>query len=154
LINPQANYIAIFQDDFVTYKNLRYYLEQCPSPKDAYWNLFSFPKNESKANGRKGWYPSNQKGYGAVALIFPTRVLLRILSHPHMIDRPLNEERGWKAIDGGIVTAARKQGISELVHSPSLVQHTGFISSMGNDRHPLSKTFLGEDFDALELLKS
>ena len=69
-----------------------------------------------------------------------------------MIMRPQNDERGWRAIDGGIVTAFKKAGWQEHVHNPSLVQHTGITSVMGNKQHKLATSFKGEDFDAIELV--
>lgn len=56
-----ADRYAVFQDDFVTYKNLRAYLESVPYPQKGYLNLYSFPKNESLADGRAGFYPSDRK---------------------------------------------------------------------------------------------
>jgi hypothetical protein len=51
-------------------------------------------------------------------------------------------------------------GFTEYVHAPSLVQHTGEVSSMGNPwddtpgakRYPFAQTFPGKDFDPLTLL--
>ena len=40
--NPHADRYAIFQDDFVTYQNLRAYLEKQEYPKDGYCNLYTF----------------------------------------------------------------------------------------------------------------
>jgi glycosyltransferase involved in cell wall biosynthesis len=147
--NPQAERFAIFQDDFVTYKNLRQYLEVCKYPRTGYWNLYTFPENVKRING---WYTSNQKGRGAVALVFDNEALRTCLTHQHMIDRPLNRRRGWKAVDGGIVSAMNKAGWKEYCHNPSLVQHTGMKSSMGNGKHALANSFLGPDFDALDLV--
>jgi hypothetical protein len=45
------------------------------------------------------------------------------------------------------------KGYTELVHYPSLVQHTGEKSTMLNLPHPKSTSFLGEQFDAKEFLK-
>lgn len=61
--------------------------------------------------------------------------------------------RGWRAVDGGIVTGMNKVGYREYVHYPSLVQHTGLISSMRNRQQPTAPSFPGEDFDAMTLFK-
>jgi hypothetical protein len=149
---PDADRYAIFQDDFVTYKNLRAYLEQCPYPDKGYLNLYTFPQNEKLAPpNHEGWYLSNQLGKGAVALVFTRDAIVTLLQHPHMVNRPQCAKRGWKAIDGGIVEAFRKSGWKEYVHTPSLVQHTGLLSSMGNRQHSLADSFRGEDFDALDI---
>lgn len=149
LRDPHADRYVIFQDDFVTYRNLRQYLERCEYPEQGYWNLYTFSQNIKPLNG---WYESNQLGKGAVALVFNNKAIRTLLAQQYMVDRPLNPNRGWKAVDGGIVSAYKLIGWKEYVHNPSLVQHTGLESSMGNRRHELAKTFKGEDFDALELL--
>lgn len=152
--NPQAERYALFQDDFVTYKNLRCYLDSCVYPEKGYWNLYTFPSNQGLCpKGYEGWYESNQCGRGAVALIFSREILLTLLSQRSFINRPQCQKRGHKAIDGGIIDTLKKIGIREYVHNPSLVQHTGLESSMGNKRHQLAISFRGEEFDALNLCK-
>ena len=146
---PSADLYGIFQDDFVTYPNLRKYLETCKRPAKGYMNLYTFPENEKNF---RGWYESNQAGRGAVALVFSNEALRTLFIQSHMVNRPLDPKRGWRAVDGGIVESMRKAGWKEFVHNPSLVQHTGNRSSMGNRRHPQAATFLGEEFDALRLL--
>lgn len=151
--NPKADRFAIFQDDFVTYRNLREYLEQCPYPKEGYWNLYSFPVNERLAKGQGGWHLSNQLGKGAVALVFDRAAVLTLLSANHISDRIQNKSRGHKCIDGAILESMKQANYKEYVHMPSLVQHTGVESSMGSRKHKFSTSFRGEDFDVLELLK-
>lgn len=149
LREPQAELFAIFQDDLVTVKNLRKYLESVHYPPNGYLNLYTFPQNEKDIDG---FYLSNQKGKGAVALVFSNEAIRTILKSEHMINRPLNPKRGWKAVDGGIVTGFKKAGWKEYVHKPSLVQHTGKVSSMGNNEHQQARTFPGEGFDATRLI--
>lgn len=158
--NPVADRYAVFQDDLICCSNLRAYLDACDYPKAGYWNLYTFPENQKLApavgqTGRQavGWYRSNQKGKGAVALVFDHASVLSMLSSDHMTGRPTDAKRGWKAIDGGIVSSMRKAGRYEYVHNPSLVQHVGDRSSMGNGPHPKAESFRGEQFDATELLK-
>lgn len=159
LREPTAERFAIFQDDFVTYPNLRAYLEQCPFPEKGYWNLYTFPHNQSLcpvgSNGQQkiGWYTSNQAGRGAVGLVFNRDGVLELLSSRHMAERPMDPQRGWKVIDGGVVESMRKAGYTEWVHNPSLQQHMGEVSSMGNRPHAAAISFRGENFNALELLK-
>jgi hypothetical protein len=160
--SPHADRYAMFQDDFVTYPNLRQYIEKCPYPGKGYLNLYTFPHLERSI---KGWYEAPaQKGKGAVALIFDNEALCTLLSQRYMIDRPKSATRGWKALDGGISDAFRRLNVDtykageehlhwkEYIHSPSLVQHTGIHSSMGNGQHPLAASFRGEQFNAMELL--
>lgn len=146
--SPAADYFAIFQDDLITYANLRDYLERCKYPKTGYWNLYTFPSNEHGS----GWHLSNQRGLGAVALVFSNEALRTLLFQKHLVERVLNEKRGHLAIDGGIVEAFKKVGWREWVHSPSLVQHIGDTSAIGNNPHPKAVSFRGEEFDARSLV--
>ncbi len=150
---PNSTYFVIFQDDFVTMVNLREYLErtvyQNPAQQQVYYNLYTFPANE----GEPGWHESNQRGFGAVGLVFNYLALEALFTAQHLFARPTDPRRGHKSVDGGIVSAMRKQGYKELVHTPSLLQHTGLQSSMGNKRQPLATSFYGESFDALDMLK-
>lgn len=152
--NPTVDRYAMFQDDFVTYKNLRQYFDHCEYPERGYLNLYTFPKNQARApkDGSTGFYLSNQLGKGAVALVFDLTAVEIILTAAHMFSRPQNAKRGWRAVDGGIVDSMKKGGGREYVHNPSLVQHTGINSSMGNRKHQLANSFRGEDFNALDLL--
>lgn len=157
--DPSADRYAIFQDDFVTYKNLRRYLNKCPYPDKGYWNLYTFPSNQEicprDKHGRYhvGWYESNQFGRGAVALIFSREAITTLLTHEHMVNRVQDCARGHRSVDGGVVTClVQKEGWKEYVHNPSLTQHTGLVSSMGSNPQRLALSFKGEEFDAMELL--
>lgn len=154
ILKPDADRYAVFQDDFVTYHNLREYLDRVPYPQNGYMNLYSFPENERLANGAIGFYPTQQTGQGAVALVFSQQAVRVLLSTEYMVNRPQDPSKGWRAVDGGIVSAMKSVGWREFVHNPSLVQHIGHVSSMGNGRHAQSKTFRGPDYDALKLLKT
>jgi len=150
---PGSDRYAIFQDDFVTYKNLRDYLDSCEFPDKGYWNLFTFRSNLTVCpQGHKGWYKSNQSGRGAVALIFNRDSLITLLSGKHMVERPQHPTRGHKAVDGGIVETMKKAGYTEYVHNPSLTQHTGEKSTMQNPKHNPSPCFEGEGFDAHNMI--
>jgi hypothetical protein len=151
--SSHADRYAIFQDDFVTYRNLKKYLEEQEYPKDGYCNLYTFPQNDRKISGKEtGWHASNQRGFGAVALVFSNEAVTKLLTANHLIGRAMNPEKGHKFIDGGIVDSFKSFGWKEYVHNPSLVQHTGAISSHGPYKNPLSPSFRGEPFDAMELL--
>lgn len=157
---PNADRYAVFQDDFVTYRNLRAYLDAATYPEKGYLNLYTFPQNQRLApavglTGRQrvGFFPSNQLGKGAVATVFSRAAALTLLSHPHMIERPMDAMRGHEAVDGGIVwSLVRKADFQEFCHNPSLVQHTGEVSSMRHKAYPAAPSFRGEHFDALELI--
>lgn len=148
---PTADRYCIFQDDFITYPNLKDYLESCEYQPKSYYNLYTFPHNE----GELGWHHSDQNGRGAVALMFDGEALRTLLSQRMFINRPLHPNRGHKCVDGGIVDCLKvpEVGYTELVHTPSLVQHVGLFSSMGNRSHQQAISFRGESFNAKELIK-
>lgn len=148
LRDPHADRYAIFQDDLLAVKNLRQYLEHCAYPAYGYWNLYTFPENEEP---KRGWYPSNQLGKGAVGLVFDRTALQTLLASSHIVQRPTDVKRGHLGVDGAIVAAMSKAGYSEYVHNPSLLQHADGPSSMGNGIHQKASTFPGEDFDAMSL---
>lgn len=153
--NPNVDRYAIFQDDLVTCRNLRAYLESTPSPDKGYLNLYTIQQNlDLCPHGRKGFYLSNQMGRGALALVFDNAACVALLSSGHMVQRAKDPIRGHKVVDGGIVTALGQAGFREYVHNPSLVYHTGEVSTLGKATpSPQAANFVGEDFDALQLLR-
>lgn len=160
--NPHAHRYALFQDDVIACKGLREYLECTPYPEKGYLNLITYPQNEQykrlhfkglPEEEMTGWYPSNQLGKGAQGLVFNREAVVILLSHQHMIERPQDDRRGWRGVDGGIVTAFKKAGWTEYVHSPSLLRHTGEITTMGNPRQPEDLSFRGENWDAMSLVR-
>lgn len=149
-----AERYAIFQDDFICVRNLRRYLELVPYPSEGYQNLYTFPSNQALApKDFTGWYPSNQQGKGAVALVFSNEAVTKLLGQRYLVERFRCLKRGHKAIDGGIVDAMKAVGWREFVHTPSLIQHTGDKSSMGNPPHLKATSFPGIEYNALDLLK-
>lgn len=159
-----AERFILFQDDLVTYRNLRGYLEAAPYPGRGYCNLYTFPSNQGVCpmvpgthTRQVGWYRSNQMGRGAVALMFSAEALEVLFSSQHLASRPrdrpsLEAVHRNDKIDGGVVDSMKKAGWVEYVHNPTLVQHTGDVSSMGNGLHPKAIYFEGQAFDALSLL--
>lgn len=158
LRDPRADLYLVAQDDAVFVANLRPYLERAALPEQFYGNLYGFPSNERLApvdesgNPRAGFYPSNQLGKGAVALVFPRDAVVALLSSRRLAMKPQDAARGHKSLDGAVVEAMREQGFKEYCHFPSLTQHTGDVSSMGNRRHPQAASFPGEHWDAMSLL--
>ncbi len=165
--NPAADKYIMFQDDLVASTGLREYLEWCELRPRTYWNMYTFPSNQKIAPKTPhggtvdGWYASNQNGRGALGLCFDLQGVLDLLSSRLFAERPRNldkdgkyivPERGHKRVDGGIVDALKQCGYTELVHSPSLLQHVGKVSSMGNMRHPLAESFRGEAYDLRQFI--
>lgn len=190
--NPQADRFAIFQDDIITYKNLKKYLESIPYPETVmsgnyrskmpgYWNLYSSQENETIIlNKQLGWYGgatsyvskgkpitfknqqgmispkrNQQRGIGALALVFSRESLKLLLSQPYMWQKLTSNFNREKNIDGAIALAMNPLGIRELIHSPSLVEHTGEVSyaNPNGSQYKRTKTFKGEEFDAMNFLK-
>jgi hypothetical protein len=163
--DPYCQWYAIFQDDFIAVRNLKQYIEQSTAqlPVRHYLNLFTFMENETVASTARGWLPAycdkngRQLGRGAVGLVLPHRAVTELLSSRHMIDRRQDSVRGHRSLDGAVVEAMNSAGFKEYIHSPSLLQHTGEQSSMGNpwntpNRYPFAKTFPGKDTDAMTFL--
>jgi hypothetical protein len=159
--HPDSTHFAVFQDDFLTYRNLRQYLERALYPQKCYLNLYTFPSNEGSRlrEVRKpapdddyiGFYRSNGAGRGAVGLVFRRQAVLALLTHTNITERPL-AVKGWKNLDGGVVTAMTKMEWEEYVHFPTLTYHTGQKSTIRNKPHHQGVCFLGEEYDALNLL--
>lgn len=163
--NPHADRYALFQDDLVVYPSLREYLDKLRMPPMGYWNLYTAPDNERlhAANhaGKVGWYESNQRGLGAVAVVFSRDWCRGLLASNHMVNKPASPDRWFKWIDGGIIEATHILGGKEYCHMPSLVQHTGSESAIQAETPRLEKphapptyasSFRGENFNALDLL--
>ncbi len=152
--NPKADRFAIFQDDFLTYPYLREYLESCELADDTFWNLLTFPENERlRPKDHVGWYMSNQRGRGAVALVFSAKRLYNLLLDPLLMAKPRDRSLAHRSIDGSLITAMAKAEVKELVHYPTLVYHIGDCSTIGNYQHKKSTSFQGEGFDARQLIK-
>lgn len=151
--DPEADRYAIFQDDIILCRDVRKYLERAGYPEKSYLNLLTFPRNQRLAPaGGRGWFPTDQMGKSACGLVFDSAAVRALFSTGYLFDRFMSPDRGWRAIDGGVVDAMKKVGWRELCHDPSLTMHTGAVSSMGNRSQPATTSFPGEDFSALDLL--
>lgn len=187
---PKADIYAIFQDDIICGKNLKRYIEEsifkCPNYPSSlnystsfnpstnfYLNLYTAPSNmeflDKKYNTtpstlEPGWYPSNQNGQGALALVFTNQCVQDILSNStHFLKKFTHLTRAKKCIDGEVrnilygdprrPSKYPGKGYVEYVHYPSLVQHMGDISTVGNLKNRQnSPCFFGEDYDCMSLL--
>ena len=92
----------------------------------------------------------HQLGRGAVALVFSQEAVIKLLSSRYMQTRIMDAVKGHRSIDGAVVSAMHLEGWTEYVHNPSLVQHTGEVSSMGNRKHPISKCYI-DGYDPLTI---
>lgn len=164
--NPHADLYALFQDDIIVSKNLRLYLDSITFPHRGYLNLYTFPSNQKVAPPSPGFYRSNQNGKSATALVFDRESIVTILTSSHTITKLRSRNhRAWKSIDGGVIQAFKDASPvgqwHEYVHNPSLIQHIGDKSTLGNPdvigtgdpNHWKSTSFKGEDFDCTSLLQ-
>lgn len=143
--NPKVDRYAVFQDDLVACRNLRYYLDRTKMPDKGYLNLFTY---RQVAFTEQGWHLSNQYGRGAVALVFTKDAVAALLTHQRMVDKPRTVPNRDRAVDGAVALTMLAAGWKEWVHHPSLVDHTGDDSTIGNRRGRRAASFAGEGFDA------
>lgn len=155
--DPGADRYAMFQDDVLCHRNMRRYLETCKLPDDGYWNLYTVPENQElyTAGSKPGWFLSNQRGKGALGLVFSQKSLIDLLGFRPMYDRMRDPRRGWRSIDGAVIDAMSRLGYKEWCHSPTLLMHTGVETTIVSHDRPemkLPTTWLGENHDAMEFL--
>jgi hypothetical protein len=156
LRDPDADRYAIFQDDVVAVKNLRAYLDRYTIADKSFWNLYTHEFSEKKLKGKLGWNKPARIGLGGLGFVFDRDGVAALLSSERIAKRPQwkpngsSGKRWWKSLDGQVSDALLRVGYTELVHSPSLLQHADKnSSSIGNDvEGRISSTFQGEDFDA------
>lgn len=160
LREPTAHRFAVFQDDIVASRNLREYLEKSEYPEKGYWNLCTYPVNDVLAEGKEGWFLSNQYHKGAQALVFNREAIQYLLSNlGYAVQRLQDERYRYQCIDGVVGRIFKEGRWMEYVHNPSLVCHTGAgnKTSMTFSAHhkpqPETESFRGEDFDLLTLLE-
>lgn len=153
--DPHADRYALFQDDVVFCRNVRAYLDSVKFPEKSYLNLYTNHENQSLCPYKHiGFYPTRMTGRGALALVFLGSSVPQLLQHPHMVNKlRAVGERGWRYIDGGIVESFKLMGWREMVHNPSLVYHIGYRSTHSKGHYPPARSFPGEQFDAMELIK-
>lgn len=155
LANPTADFYAMFEDDLIISRNAAAYLERTATAKDSYYNLYTYPPNQRRAGSNQGWIISNQRGYGAVGLVFRRDVFMRLITTPGLLHHPVSPlvpGEGDKRIDGVIIAAMQGHGCIEYCHSPSILQHTGIVSVIGHRTMNTAPNFAGESFDLLSLL--
>jgi len=159
LRNPKSDFYCIFQDDIICCKNLKPYLQATLSPHaNCYFNLYcgrSNTEHVKDSSQTPGWYSSNQMGRGALGLVFTRPAFMQLLSSQEIVGHP-QEPEGTRGIDKTICLASRRLGIIEKVHYPSLIQHRD-EGDVPSTRRPqpgrISPCFVGDEFDAMELLR-
>ena len=160
--NPTVDRYVMFQDDVKCCKNVRPYLERCRYPIQGYWNLYAYPLDTTtdayqsqKPPKVYGWYRSPMRGKGALGLVFSREATLSLLSQGYLAQRAMSPGEGRKTnVDGNVCVAMANAGYAEHLHNPSLLFHTGKVSSIPEEKHLyVDAEFLGEGYDALDFLK-
>lgn len=157
LTEPNCQRFLFVQDDVIFSKNLRQYLDTLKVPVNGYWNLYITPENEEripKAFDSEGFHISNQMGRGALALVFSNQALREILTSSYFVNKVREVgKNSRKSLDRAIVKGCSETRAFEWVHYPSLCNHIGTISTLGNQFAPTPNSWRGEDFDCLTLLR-
>lgn len=146
---PDADRYAVFQDDCIANKNLRDYLDEIVLEDKTYWNLYTFPHN---LKDRQGFNNSDQMGKGALGLVFSNDGVRDLLTCRRFVNRFEDSDKGHQSVDGAIIASMQRKGYKEKVHNPSLLFHIGDKSTMGHGVFEPAASFLGEEYDAKELL--
>jgi hypothetical protein len=131
---------AIFEDDVMACRQLREYLERCPPGKGS-WNLLTLEENRAFTKVVPGWLESNQLGRSACGLAFERPTADCLLQMERFVRGP---SRGETMFDAVVIATLKSLGYKELGHYPSLLQHVGIETTLGNSFGHVS-AFLGEE---------
>lgn len=139
---PHADRYAIFEDDCIACPNLRAYLEKTEYAAKTYYNLITHTANLVLCGPEHGWFPTNQKGLGAVGLVFDQKTVQELLTSHGFNLRPTMRN---ESTDGMVIDSLKPLGYTEFAHYPSLLQHTGLKSSLGHRYGPMKSWKEGYD---------
>lgn len=170
LRDADADAYVMFQDDLLIAQHTREYLETIwktlPNGMGVL-NLFANSRRlRSGAGASLEVVRASPHAISAVALVFTNSSLAKFLGNRYVVNH-CRGARGTENIDGAVKRWTRRSGRPEVVHHPSLVQHTGSKivldrrrrrrrnSALGHGRKSailVSRSFVGVDFDARRLL--
>lgn len=151
--SPDAERYAIFEDDLLACSHLREYLEQCGYPGKGYLNLLTHDCNLRLAGVELGWFASNQKGKGAVGLVFDRATVQQLMRSDCYVTRMTSDNPNARCADGMVIDSLAPLGYREYTHQPSLLQHVGFESTFPLHNFGEVVAFAGENFNPLPILK-
>jgi hypothetical protein len=150
LRNPTADRFVMFEDDLLACIHLHRYLEGCAYKEMAYYNLLTHNQYIQIIQAvPEGWFPSGQRGLGAVGLMFDNQTASQLLAYDLLLKNCTTCNRP-RSIDGAICNALSRVGIKEYVHWPSLLQHTGIESTQGHNYGTVGS--FNPEFDPLTFL--
>lgn len=149
---PNADFYFLLEDDALLYQgqpNLKSYVEQSlvSNPQLAFASLYC--ADAIMAN-QIGWVSGNLGKYfiGALALVIPKESALKLMTNENVARHRETggEDHGTKLTDAVLGRWAFENQLRVLVHNPSLVDHIGNTSTLGNDNQKAflrnSKSFL------------
>jgi predicted O-methyltransferase YrrM len=155
---PRADAYMMVQDDTVFCRGVREFLEAELWPDDRV-GMVSVYCPEPHAQSGRGWKPvaAGAGLVGALTCIFPNAAARALLGHPGIVDHRLRGGRHGLVDTDGIIGRWAQQAAMPVYHySPSLAQHIGDTSTVWpgapNAGPRRSSNFVGEDFDARELI--
>jgi hypothetical protein len=159
LRHPHADAFVMVQDDTLFCRNVRPFLERTDLlPGDI--GVASLYCPQKYVQRQAGFHVVRPNGdlWGALAYVFPNAAARSLLSDASAIEhRRTGPHDGFKNIDTVVGVWAEKVGMPVYYVTPSLAQHIGDSSTIWpeayNWDHRHAADFVGEDFDALTLLR-
>lgn len=153
---PEADRYVIFQDDVITGRNVRTYLDRLPAPERGYFNLITYPNGVEKKTWDSApdgsWVVTRQKHRGAHGIVLTCEGVRALFSTGMFFDYP-REVDGWKGLDRKIGLAMNAAGWTEYVHKPSILLTTGDVSTIRHPKQAVARSFPGDMFDFLTLVR-
>jgi hypothetical protein len=140
---PHADRYIMFEDDVEAVRDLRTRLETMAWPGEAYLNLYTSRRNERLTDD--GWQPALDRGFGSQGIVFDRAAIASLLTAPHLTKKVTSiggRSPAWRNVDGMIWQCMTDAGFTEYVHWPSLLQHTGQQSTLGNNGAHRAKSFV------------
>lgn len=173
-LHPEADTIALFQDDVISLRDVREWLEHdlWPSPRTGCVSIYSPDWHGYETAGVEAIRRiRGTQIMGACGLIFPRYAVERILAHPlstswrgcydknQFVENPVHR----KASDTFVGHVLHELGLEKFAYSPSLLQHFADTSAIGHP-HPSQRLdgkyyrksvlFAGEDRSAFDVFAS
>jgi glycosyltransferase involved in cell wall biosynthesis len=146
MLRPDAGYYAIFQDDLEVAEGLKAWCEGEPWPADA--GLISLFTPRVLAGETTGWRLLRMgfhRTFGAQAFVFRRDALLRFMTDSRVLAMRHDFSN---SIDGVVGEWSTRTGLGIAYHTPSLVQHVGYRSSI--EGHDLGRHGVAEAVDSVE----
>jgi hypothetical protein len=153
MINPTAEYFLMCQDDVVFAKQVRQFCER--HEQIIQTGIFS-PYCNTSYSERRGKHQFHEldegaRLWGALAMVFCNRLAYQFLgSEIARNHRRHGINEGLRNVDTVVGIWCQRERVKYFVYVPSLVQHIGITSTLGNADSPnrSAADFVGEECDA------